>query len=156
DKDDPSASTQPVPDYLAGIAGGVEGLRLGIDRAMIAAGADEDMVRATEEAVTVLARAGAVPREGSFPSPDDVTRGAMLLCGLEAAAVHKATFPSRAAEYGPVLTGLLEIGRAVDREEIATIALAREAFRVQLAALFRDIDFLIMPATNRAAPTLED
>jgi amidase len=34
--------------------------------------------------------------------------------------------------------------------------ISRQAFRVQLDALFRDIDLLIMPASNTAAPTLID
>ena len=36
DPDDPTAFHEPVPDYLAGIGQGVRGLRIGIDRALIA------------------------------------------------------------------------------------------------------------------------
>ena len=101
-----------VPDYLAGIGEGVRGLPLGIDRALIAAGSDADMVRATEEAAAVLTRLGALPRDVSFPSLDAVVRDWMSLCGVEAAVAHEATYPSRAAEYGPVLAGLLETAAA--------------------------------------------
>ena len=59
DPGDPTAAQEPVPDYLAGIEEGVRGLRIGIDRRIIGAGADRDMVAATEEAATVLARLGA-------------------------------------------------------------------------------------------------
>ncbi len=156
DPDDPTAVHEPVPDYLAGIGGGVRGLRIGIDRALIAAGADTDMVRATEEAAAVLTRNGALLRDVRCPSPDAVVPDALALCGVEAAVAHEATYPSRAAEYGPVLTGLLETGRALDGLAVAKIWHRREAFRGQLNALFRDIDLLIMPAMNRAAPTLAD
>src|SRR5215468_9923320 len=71
DPDDPTASLDPVPDYLAGIDDSVRRLRIGIDRALIAAGADADMVAATEEASTVLSRLGAVVRNVAFPSPDE-------------------------------------------------------------------------------------
>jgi amidase len=104
----------------------------------------------------VLTRAGALLREINFPSPDDVVRVSIPLCGVEAAVAHEATYPSRAGEYGPVLTGLLEAGRALDGLTLAKILLCREAFRGQLNALFCDIDLLIVPAMNAAAPTLED
>jgi amidase len=98
----------------------------------------------------------ALIRDVNFPSPDDVARVSILLCSLEAAAAHEATFPSRASEYGPVLAGLLESARAFDALAMAEIVFCREAFRVQLNALFRDIDLVIMPATNAAAPTVAD
>ena len=156
DPDDPTAVHEPVPDYLAGIGGGVRGLRIGIDRALIAAGADTDMVCATEEAAGVLTRNGALLRDVRCPSLDAVVPDALALCGVEAAVAHEATYPSRAGEYGPVLTGLLETGRALDGLAVAKIWHRRQAFRGQLNSLFRDIDLLIMPAMNRAAPTLAD
>jgi amidase len=156
DPDDPTATHHPVPDYLGGIGGGVRGLRIGIDRALTAAGCDADMVRATDEAATVLTRIGALLRDVHFPSPDAIVRDARSLCGVEAAVAHEATYPSRAAEYGPLLAGLLETGRGLDGLAMAKILLRREVFRGQLNTLFRDIDLLIMPAMNNAAPTLAD
>jgi amidase len=154
DPDDPTAAQEPVPNYLAGIGGGVRGLRIGIDRALIAAGADIDMVHASEEAAAVLTRIGALPRDVRFPSPDIVVRDALSLCGVEAAVVHEATYPSRAAEYGPVLAGLLDTGRSLDGLAVTKILLRRAAFRGQLNALFCDIDLLIMPVMDRATWTL--
>ena len=143
-----------MPDYLAGIGEGVRGIRIGIDRALTAAGSDADMVRATEEAARVLAQLGAKVRDVKFPSPDAVVRDWIPLCAVEAAVAHEATYPSRAAEYGPLLAGLLETGRSLDGRAVAKMLLRREAFRSQLNALFRDIDLLIVPVMNVAAPTL--
>ena len=154
DPDDPTASHEPVPDYLAGIGGGVREVRIGIDRALNATGSDADMMRATEEAARVLAQAGAKMQAVKFPSPDAVVRDWIPLCGVEAAVAHEATYPSRAAEYGPLLAGLLDTGRGLDGLAVAKMLLRREAFRSQLNALFRDIDLLIVPVMNVAAPTL--
>jgi amidase len=156
DPDDPTAAQETVPDYLAALGEGMRGLRIGIDRALIAAGADADMVSATEEASAVLARIGALLRDVTFPSPNAAVRDAVALCGVEAAVAHEATYPLRASEYGAVLTGLLEAGRSLDGFAVSKILLRREAFRGELNALFRDIDLLIMPAMNVAAPTLAD
>ena len=87
------------------------------------------MGHVSEEAASVLSRLGGRLKEVSFPSPDDVVRDAIPLCGVEVAVAHEATYPSRAAEYGPLLTGLLEAGRAMDGQAMAKILLRREAFR---------------------------
>jgi amidase len=153
---DPTAVQAAVPDYLGIIEEGVRGLRIGIDRRLISEGSDADMGLASEEAARVLSRLGGLLKEFSFPSPDDVVRDAIPLCGVEVAVVHEATYPSRAAEYGPLLRGLLEAGRAIDGQAMAKILLRREAFRGRLNALFQDVDLLIVPAMNRAAPKSEE
>jgi amidase len=156
DPDDPTAVHEPVSAYLAGIGEGVRGLRIGIDRALIEAGADTDMVRATEEAAAVLTQNGALLRDVRCPSLDAVVPDALALCRVEAVAAHEATYPSRAAEYGPALIGRLEAGRALDGLAVAKIWHRREEFRGQLNTLFCDIDLLILPAMSLAAPTLAD
>lgn len=156
DPDDPTASHEPVADYLGGIDQGVREVRVGIDRALIAATTDADMVRATQEATRVLAQVGAKILEVSFPCPDAVVRDWIPLCAVEAAVAHDATYPARAAEYGPLLASLLETGRSLDGRTVAKMQLRREIFRSQLNALFGGIDLLIAPVMNVAAPTLAD
>ena len=55
-----------------------------------------------------------------------------------------------------LLAGLLETGRTLDGLAVTKILLRREAFRGRLNALFCDVDLLIMPVMNVAAPTLAD
>ena len=154
DLDDTTAIQEPVPNCLAGIDEGVHGIRIGIDRALIAAGADEEVVRVTEEACSVFTGLGAELCDAVFPSPDQIVRDAVQLCAVESAVAHEATFPMRANEYGPVLAGLLEAGRRVDGLTLTKIFHRRAAFTGRLCALFREIDLLLMPAMNSAAPTL--
>jgi len=154
---DPADATalQDIPgDYLAAIDGGLRDVRIGIDRKLIGAGADEDVLRVMNDACATLARLGATIREVAFPSPDEVVRDATQLCAVEAAVAHEATFPSREAEYGPVLSSLLQLGHRVDAFTLARIIERRAGFRGRLAAMFRDIDLLLMPVMNWAAPTL--
>ncbi len=153
DPGDPTAAQIPVPDYLAGIDRGVRGLRIGIDRESIAAGADAETARVTEDAAAVFAHLGAQVRDTVLPALDEIVRDALLLCATEAAVAHEATFHARAAEYGPVFTRLLEIGRKTDGLTLAKIARRRAVFGGRLAALFRDLDVILLPAMNEAAPT---
>ena len=81
---------------------------------------------------------------------------AMNLCAIEAVVAHEATYPARAAEYGPLLTWLLETGRKLDGLAVTKIMLRREEFRGELNTLYREIDLLIVPAMNIAAPNRAD
>lgn len=112
------------------------------------------MVGATEEAIAVLTRLGALSRDVSFPSPDAIVRDWTPLCGVEVAVAHEATYPSRATDDGPVLAGLLELGRGLSGAAVTKVLLRRATFRGRLDALFRDIDLLVVPVMNVAAPSL--
>lgn len=150
DANDPTAAREPVPDYLQGIDGGISGVRIGLDRALIA-GADADVLRVIGEAERVLTSLGARIVPVTVPAPDRVVAEWVTLCAVEAAAAHEATFPSRADRYGPVLRGLLERGRSVDGLTISKIWTERQRFSGAVANLMRDIDLLLVPAMNRAA-----
>lgn len=154
DPDDPSALEVPVPDYLAAINNGVDGLRIGIDRSLIARGADADIVRVIEDSCAVFAKLGADVRDVVCPSLDQVARDAVKLCAVEAAVAHEATFPIRSEEYGPVLTRLLESARKLDGLTLTRILRRRAEFSRQLATFFGEIDLLLMPAMNTASPTI--
>jgi amidase len=154
DPDDPSALDAPVPDYLAAINDGVDGLRIGIDRGLIASGADADIVRVIEDACAVFTRLGAHVRDVVCPSLDQVVRDAVKVCAVEAAVAHETTFPQRSEEYGPVLTRLLASGRKLDGLTLTKVVRRRAEFTRQLATLFGEIDLLLMPAMNTASPTI--
>jgi amidase len=153
DPDDQSALDVPVPDYLADIDTGVEGLRIGVDRRLIAGAADADVVRVVENACTEFVDLGADLREVTCPSLEQAARDAVKLCAVEAALSHEATFPRRRDQYGPVLARLLEAGRKLDGLTVAKIMRRRAEFRDQLVKLFGEIDVLLMPAMNTASPT---
>jgi len=150
DPNDPTATREPVPDYLQGIDGGISGVRIGLDRALIAS-ADADVQRVIGEAERVLTSLGARIVPVTVPSVDRVVAEWSTLCAVEAAAAHEATFPSRAERYGPVLRMLLERGRSVDGLTISKIWTERQRFSGALANMMRDIDLLLVPAMNRAA-----
>lgn len=154
DPDDPTAVRLPVPDYLAALPDGVRGLRIGVDRRLIDAGADADMVRVALEACGVFRKLGATIEEIACPPLDEMAADAVTLCATEAAVTHEATFPARAAEYGQVLARLLETGRRTDGVTLAKVLERRAVFSGKLAALFGEIDLLLLPAMNEAAPTI--
>ncbi len=68
DERDSTSIDQPVPDYLAGIAHSIKGLRVGIVREHFDAGLEEETGKKVKEAIAVLKALGATTVEVSLPN----------------------------------------------------------------------------------------
>jgi amidase len=156
DANDPTASLEPVPDYLSGINRGIRGLRIGVDPNWNRHGTDSRMVQAVEDAIATVRQLGADIREVKFPDPIAVIEEWPAHCAIETAVAHKATYPARKAEYGPGLAGLIELGRRTSAMDYQKILLHRHDFSGRLRALFETIDLLLIPAQAFASPTVAD
>lgn len=154
DPEDPTSVGLPVPDYAASIGAGVRGKRIGLATNMH--GLDEDAQRALDGAVDALKKAGATLVDVKLPDGfDQGARDWVPLCGVEAAVAHEASYPSRAAEYGPVLTGLIDHGRRLSATDLAKMQLRRAALTGELNRLLASVDLLLMPVMGKAVWSIE-
>jgi amidase len=153
DENDPTTSFEPTPDYLSLLAGSVRGLRLGVDRAYNGKGAHPAVIAALDAAVEILRSLGAEILSVSLPDPEPVIADWMPHSAIEMAVAHEATYPVRKADYGPVLSGMIELGLSQSGVQYQKYILRRNDFRGRLAALFRDIDLLAIPTLATPAPT---
>lgn len=154
DSDDPTALQASLIDYFASVTEEQQGIRFGIDHELISAHADRDTTRVLDGASTTFEQLGATVHNVTFPASDEIAKDASLLCAVEAAVAHAATFPSLETEYGPVLAAFLRLGRDASGLAIATILQERARFSGQLAALYQDVDLLLVPAMPVAGLTL--
>ena len=154
DPHDPTASQEPVPNYLAGIKRGLAGLRVGVDPGWNSSGVDAPTREALAAMLAVVRELGGDVREVRFPEPEAMIADWFPLCGVETAVAHEATYPSRKSEYGPGLAGLIDLGLAQSGVDYQKIVLRRKAFSGRVAQLFEDIDLLLIPTTGVASPTL--
>jgi len=154
DKNDPTALQEPVPNYLAGIGRELRGVRVGIAPAWTEKQADATTQQAIAAAVETVRALGAEICEVRFPDVAQMVQDWFPLCGVEAAVAHEATYPSRQGEYGPALSGVVNLGRALSGMDYQKIILRRHDFSGRVAALFRTIDLLLIPAQGFASPTL--
>ncbi|MDM0006242.1 amidase [Variovorax sp. J22G73] len=155
DAKDPTASLLPVPDYLADMAKGLAGLRVGIDTRWATEGVDAPTRAVFDAAVAAVKSLGGEVREVRFPDPTQAIEDWFPLCGMEAAVVHEETYPSRKDMYGPAVAGLVELGLAQRGVDYQKIVLRRHDFSGKVRAMFQDIDLLLIPATGIASPTTE-
>jgi amidase len=154
DADDPTAVPLAVPDYVGSIGAGVSGKRIGVPKGL--ADLDADSQRALSGAAETLKKAGATVVDVALPKDfEQGSRDWTGLCAVETALAHEATFPSRASEYGPVLAGLIEMGRRLSGVELARLEVRRAALTGGLNKLLASIDLLLMPVMGNAVWTIE-
>ncbi|MBV1688461.1 amidase [Novosphingobium sp. G106] len=155
DPKDTTTLREPVPDYLAQMDGGVNGLTLGIDWNFAARGMAPEIVASLEHARTTLERWGMKVREVTFPWNDDEMADSRTLFGAELALAHEAYFPAQADRYGAWLRGTLEAVAQVRGVDVARGHMLRERYRGRLRALFGELDVLLIPGLGKPLPTWE-
>ena len=154
DADDPTAVPLAVPDYAGSIGAGVRGKRIGLPTNMT--DLDADSRSALDGAAKTLRAAGAEIVDVALPGDfNNGSRDWVALCAIETALAHEATYPSRASEYGPVLAGLIEMGRRLSGLEIARLQVRRAALTGNLNKLLAGLDLLLMPVMGRAVWSLD-
>lgn len=151
---DPTGTQAPVPDYVDAVNAGVAGLRIGVDPDWVEAGVDPEVSAAVAGAAKELTGLGATLVDISLPNPEPAIAAWFPICAVEAALAHEATYPARSAEYGPVLSWVLDAGRTLSGMAYQQALLARAEFRGCWSAATRDVDMVLMPAQPMKPLTL--
>ncbi|MGZ5237857.1 MAG: amidase [Caldimonas sp.] len=151
---DPTTLRQPVPDYLAADDATLRGVRVGFDERYALDGVDADTHRAIDATLATLRSLGAEIVALRFPEVDAMAADWGPNCAVETAVAHEATFPSRRAEYGPGLAGLLDAGRGLSGLDYQRILLRRKAFSGRAIEALDGVDAMLVPAQSFAAPTV--
>jgi amidase len=146
---DPNDSTSlqaPVPNMLAELGRGVEGLRIGFDRAYALDGVDPGLAAAIELAVAELQRLGARIVDVHLPDVSEVHAAWFMVCTAEAAEAHRENFPSRADEYGAYFREFLEFGSGVSEADLAKARQVGKAIGEGFLAVLSTVDAVLSPS----------
>lgn len=144
---DPTCSQERVPDYLAAMSLGLDGLTVGVDAKWSLDGADAPTRAALMQAIAVIENAGGRVREVQVPGSDDLVRSWTPLCAVETAIEHEDTYPARREAYGAVLAGLIDAGRDVNAMDHQKREAQRQQLRGRMNRLFAEVDLLLAPVT---------
>jgi amidase len=155
DAEDPTTSIAPVPDYLAELAQGIRGLRIGVDSNYTYKDVDAEIVAAVQAAEKALTSAGAKITPMTFPPLEDLL-GTLSAMGFEIADSHRATYPARASEYGPELATMLASGHKAEPLAVAAALRERRNFTGRVQRIWKDVDLLLIPALAIPVPTAVD
>jgi amidase len=150
DPHDDTSLNAPLGDYAAAIDAGAKGIRVGVDEKYVAR-ADDDVAAAIAAAVRELERLGARIVKVAVPDVEPALSVWTTLCSAETASAHAATYPSRAADYGPGFRSFLELGAAVSGRDYADAHMVRERFSNRFQQLFDEVDLIACPSMPSAS-----
>ncbi|HEY5647142.1 MAG TPA: amidase [Pseudomonadales bacterium] len=153
DPRDPTALVLPVPNWAAELGAPVQGLSVGVDWRYVRAGVEPIVADGVEQVARALAGLGLTIREVSMPDGyRELVDHWGVTCSVECARAHRAYYPSRASEYGPVLAELIEFGLNQPAAAYERLESARADFRSDLDRLLAEVDVLLCPNMPYVAP----
>jgi aspartyl-tRNA(Asn)/glutamyl-tRNA(Gln) amidotransferase subunit A len=152
DPADPASRPAPVPDYVAGLEGGLDGLRVGVDRGFALAGTGVEVRAAFEAALHVLAGLGATVLDVHLPRLEEGTAAGLVIWGAEAAAVHAEWLRTRPEDYDPAVRSRLARGLELRGTEVARAQRLRRLLQRDLLLIFKEVDLLATPTCALEAP----
>lgn len=149
---DPTSRAEPLPACSAALNAGVRGVRIGVDEEFNSITVHPDVLVALKAALEVLRAQGAEIVPVKVPRVDDLLEAWTIICAAEALVGHAATFPSRAAEYGPTFRSFLEYGTTLRAQDYAQAHLQRIDFTHRFQTVFGRADVVACPGSFMQAP----
>ena len=150
---DPRSSTEPVPDYRRALDQMDRPPRIGVVRDFFFSNSVPEVQKHTEEAVQLLAKAGAQAQEVSLPPSFATALDAhATVVNVECAAFHEEMFRTRADDYGPNLRETIQVGLLIPATHYVQAQRLRRTYRQEMDALAQQWDVLLTPTTHMAAP----
>jgi aspartyl-tRNA(Asn)/glutamyl-tRNA(Gln) amidotransferase subunit A len=113
DPNDPTSSSEPVPDYEASLDGDIRGLVIGIPINFFFDDADPEVRKAYDAAVEVLEARGAATLKLEVPHMDAVNTYASVISRVEGASIHAQWMRKQQHDYSVHLSGRLYAGYAI-------------------------------------------
>jgi aspartyl-tRNA(Asn)/glutamyl-tRNA(Gln) amidotransferase subunit A len=156
DGEDPTASTLPVPDYMAASSASIKGLKIGVPTSFYVDDLDADVAKALEDTITVLKREGADIVKVELPDQRQLSAACQLVLAVEAAAFHKRWLIERPQDYGPQVLMRLQNGLAVPAVLYLEAMRWRGPALAAHVAATADVDAVLAPVAPVAAPTITE
>jgi Asp-tRNA(Asn)/Glu-tRNA(Gln) amidotransferase A subunit family amidase len=154
DPKDPATRRGAVPDYLAALAGGLRGIRIGVPHDQFMAMMEPDVGAAIQDALGVLKQNGATLVDVRFPSLEPVVGAHRAIIFCEAAAAHEELIRTRAAELSDEVRPLLQSGLFLTASQYLGAQQARRNVIAAYRSLWRSFDVLVTPTSPIAAPVI--
>ena len=152
---DEASPDRPVPDYSAQLNAGVEGLKIGVPRAMFFDQAQAAVVEQVDTALQAFEEMGAhlIPIELS--QAKHAAAAALAIYLAEATAYHDDTLENHASLYSEQVRTFLELGDQLLAKDYLHAQRFRKLFGKEILAAFKQVDVIAVPATPITATPLE-
>jgi aspartyl-tRNA(Asn)/glutamyl-tRNA(Gln) amidotransferase subunit A len=156
DPEDLTASTRPVPDYMAACQGSMKGLRIGVPTAFYVDDLDAEVADVLDETIATLRQEDAEIVKVELPDQRQLTAACQLVLATEAAAFHKRWLIERPQDYGAQVLMRLQNGLAIPAVSyLEAMRWRGPALSAYLAAV-AGTDAVLAPVAPMPAPTIAE
>jgi amidase len=153
DPQDPTASLEPVPDYLRSCKSLRRPPRIGIIREYYQEKSEEQVWRHTEKVLMQLRKAGAPVEEVKMPPSFAAVQDAQrVIMRVEGASFHQKLLEKQRDQYRPKLRELVEIGLLIPSVDYLRAQKVKRQFRDQMDQVVKNYDCLLTPSVSSPAP----
>lgn len=156
DPADPTASTEPVPDYVAATRKSAKGMTVGIPASFYVDDLDADVARALEAAIATLKAEGARVVQVKLPDQKLLTAACQFVLTVEAATLHKRWLGERPQDYSPQVLARLQNGLAIPAVTYLEAMRWRGQALAEYLAAVAGVDAVLAPVSPVPAPTIAE
>jgi aspartyl-tRNA(Asn)/glutamyl-tRNA(Gln) amidotransferase subunit A len=152
---DATSSHRRVPDHLAALDGGIEGLRVAVPENFFFQGVDQEIESGVRDACRAFEALGARVAGTRFPDPQVMNDVCNVISRCESAAIHARLYRERPHEIQPVVRARLDLGfRIPAHDYLQALRLRARLTRVFIREVFAEADVLVAPVIPEPAPAL--
>jgi aspartyl-tRNA(Asn)/glutamyl-tRNA(Gln) amidotransferase subunit A len=156
DPEDPTASSLPVPDYLAAAKQPIKGLKIGVPSAFYVDDLDAEVARVLDETLATLKKEGAEIVKVELPDQRQLTAACQFVLATEAAALHKRWMIERPQDYGAQVLMRLQNGLAIPAVSYLEAMRWRGPALAAYLAAVAGTDAVIAPVAPMPAATIAE
>jgi aspartyl-tRNA(Asn)/glutamyl-tRNA(Gln) amidotransferase subunit A len=152
DPKDPSASSQPLPDYRQEMRGSIRGLRLGVPRQYFSEHVDPEIQKLVSAAIQQLESLGATRVGVDIPDLEICSAMEAHITLAEATSYHEPYLKKQADDYGPGVRTDLEAGRYLLATDYVKSQRARTLLQRNFNEAFKQAEVIVFPTVPALPP----
>lgn len=145
DPNDPTTSKVAVSDYLAGLGGGVKGLRIGVVPGYFFHHLQQPVYDAIQSALSTFESLGARIEEVDIQNIHGNISAQLMIESCEPSTYHQRWLRQRPQDYGEDVRVLLEVGELLLATQYLQAQRYRELLRQEFMDAFRHVDVFVCP-----------
>ena len=150
DEDDPACAARAIEPVLPALEAGTDGLRVAVLGGYFEQDAGPEALAAVQRLATALGARRHVALAGAATA----RAAAYIITTAEGASLHLRRLRTRPQDFDPDVRDRLIAGALVPAPMLMQAQKIRRAFAAEVAAVFRDVDLLLAPATPFPAPAI--
>ncbi|HUQ73147.1 MAG TPA: amidase [Burkholderiales bacterium] len=154
---DPTASSEPVPRYEAGLDGNVRGLKIGVARDYFYDPVPPEIAKRLDESLAALRSLGAQIVEVGVPDMALINTLMHVLMTVEGATIHRKWLATRRDDYSDQVRSRFEPGLFYPATRyLEALSLRASVAREFVDTVLKGVDVLHLPAVPIPVPTIDE